>query len=103
RDRWHAGPPRRREGRADRPRTVVQRRLPRHRRLPHLRSARGAAHAVRRGARRAGEELSVLADPKGPFAAEPPRARLYGVFPAVVVDVADPDGQGRVKIRLPWV
>lgn len=45
----------------------------------------------------------MLADPKGPFAAEPPRARLYGVFPAVVVDVADPDGQGRVKIRLPWV
>lgn len=28
--------------------------------------------------------------------------RWYGVFPAVVVDVRDPDGQGRVKIELPW-
>lgn len=28
--------------------------------------------------------------------------RLYGVYPAVVTDVQDPDGQGRVKVRLPW-
>ncbi len=28
--------------------------------------------------------------------------RFYGVYPAEVVDIADPDGQGRVKIRLPW-
>jgi uncharacterized protein involved in type VI secretion and phage assembly len=28
--------------------------------------------------------------------------RFYGVYPALVVDVADPDGQGRVKVRLPW-
>jgi uncharacterized protein involved in type VI secretion and phage assembly len=26
----------------------------------------------------------------------------YGVFPALVSDVKDPDGQGRVKITLPW-
>jgi len=25
-----------------------------------------------------------------------------GVFPALVVDIKDPDGQGRVKVRLPW-
>ena len=25
-----------------------------------------------------------------------------GVHPALVVDVKDPDSQGRVKIRLPW-
>jgi len=26
----------------------------------------------------------------------------YGVYPALVADVRDPDGQGRVKITLPW-
>ena len=28
--------------------------------------------------------------------------RFYGVFPALVSDIVDPDGQGRVKVRLPW-
>ncbi len=28
--------------------------------------------------------------------------RWYGVFPALVTDIRDPDGQGRVKISLPW-
>ncbi|MGY1776795.1 phage baseplate assembly protein V [Geodermatophilus sp. SYSU D00804] len=28
--------------------------------------------------------------------------RFYGVYPAVVSGVTDPDGQGRVRIRLPW-
>lgn len=27
---------------------------------------------------------------------------FYGVHTAVVVDVVDPDGQGRVRVRLPW-
>ncbi len=27
---------------------------------------------------------------------------FYGVYPALVVDVKDPAGQGRVKVRLPW-
>ena len=27
---------------------------------------------------------------------------FYGVYPAVVVDVVDPDGQGQVRVRLPW-
>ena len=26
----------------------------------------------------------------------------YGVYPALVKDLADPDGQGRVKVSLPW-
>jgi uncharacterized protein involved in type VI secretion and phage assembly len=28
--------------------------------------------------------------------------RWYGVYPALVSDSADPDGQGRVKVTLPW-
>ena len=28
--------------------------------------------------------------------------RWYGAFPALVTDINDPDGQGRVKISLPW-
>ena len=28
--------------------------------------------------------------------------RWYGVFPALVADIKDPQGQGRVKVRLPW-
>jgi uncharacterized protein involved in type VI secretion and phage assembly len=28
--------------------------------------------------------------------------RWYGVYPALVIDIVDPDGQGRVKVTLPW-
>jgi uncharacterized protein involved in type VI secretion and phage assembly len=28
--------------------------------------------------------------------------RWYGVYPAIVTDIKDPDGQGRVKVTLPW-
>ena len=28
--------------------------------------------------------------------------RWYGVFPALVTDIKDPDGLGRVKVTLPW-
>lgn len=28
--------------------------------------------------------------------------RFYGVYPAIVVDLDDPDGTGRVRVRLPW-
>jgi uncharacterized protein involved in type VI secretion and phage assembly len=28
--------------------------------------------------------------------------QLYGVYPALVTDIKDPDGQGRVKVSLPW-
>jgi uncharacterized protein involved in type VI secretion and phage assembly len=30
------------------------------------------------------------------------RRRLYGVYPALVQSVTDPDQQGRVRVRLPW-
>lgn len=28
--------------------------------------------------------------------------RFYGVYPAIVTDIVDSDGQGRVRVRLPW-
>lgn len=28
--------------------------------------------------------------------------RFYGVYPAVVSNINDPEGQGRVKVKLPW-
>ena len=28
--------------------------------------------------------------------------RWYGVYPALVSDIRDPDGQGRVQVTLPW-
>jgi uncharacterized protein involved in type VI secretion and phage assembly len=31
-----------------------------------------------------------------------PPGRWFGVFPALVTDIRDPDGQGRVKVSLPW-
>ncbi len=31
-----------------------------------------------------------------------PGGLFYGVYPAVVTDVVDPNNQGRVKVRLPW-
>lgn len=32
----------------------------------------------------------------------PPSARWPGVYPALVIDLVDPDGQGRVQVSLPW-
>ena len=31
-----------------------------------------------------------------------PGARWYGVYPALVTDVRDPENQGRVRVTLPW-
>jgi len=38
------------------------------------------------------------------FVLDAPRTTThwYGVYPAIVSDLADPDGMGRVKIKLPW-
>lgn len=30
------------------------------------------------------------------------RKRLYGVYPAIVQSINDPDQQGRIRVRLPW-
>ncbi|WP_437656652.1 phage baseplate assembly protein V [Sorangium sp. So ce1182] len=44
----------------------------------------------------------IAQDPKGPLV-PPQRHRLFGVYPALVTSVKDPDGQGRVEVTLPWV
>ena len=41
----------------------------------------------------------MFADAKGPFPSAP-RHRLYGVYPALVRNVVDPDRQGRVQVEL---
>lgn len=43
--------------------------------------------------------LDMLLDDRAPSGLG---GRWYGVFPALVTDLADPDGQGRVKVALPW-
>jgi uncharacterized protein involved in type VI secretion and phage assembly len=37
------------------------------------------------------------------FPAATERTRLYGAYPATVLDNQDPDSQGRVKVKLPWM
>lgn len=32
-----------------------------------------------------------------------PGGRFYGVHPAQVVDIEDPDGQGRIRLKFPWI
>jgi uncharacterized protein involved in type VI secretion and phage assembly len=46
--------------------------------------------------------VTLLATGPGAFSALPDTARWYGVYPALVSDIKDPDGQGRVKVQLPW-
>ena len=33
----------------------------------------------------------------------PPTNRVYGVVTGIVSDIVDPNGQGRVKVKLPWL
>ena len=49
----------------------------------------------------------MIADPFMLEVAEPRVSRgwggvFYGAYPALVTDIKDPDGQGRVKVSLPW-
>jgi len=44
---------------------------------------------------------SLLGSLAGSTVGVPP-ARWFGVYPAVVTNIVDPDGQGRVQVTLPW-
>lgn len=44
--------------------------------------------------------LSDLLTPAPPAGKSGP---FYGVYPAIVTDVQDPEGMGRVRVRLPWL
>lgn len=44
----------------------------------------------------------ILETPDLERASTGPGGLFYGVYPALVTDVRDPDNQGRVKVRLPW-
>ena len=46
--------------------------------------------------------MTTLASPLTPPINGPGSARWYGLYPAKVTDNQDPDGQGRVKVELPW-
>ncbi len=43
--------------------------------------------------------IDTLADERVPVGLG---GRWYGVYPCLVTDIRDPDGQGRVKVTLPW-
>jgi uncharacterized protein involved in type VI secretion and phage assembly len=49
-----------------------------------------------------GSITMILDGPNLERAATGPGGLFYGVYPAVVTDVVDPNNQGRVKVRLPW-
>jgi uncharacterized protein involved in type VI secretion and phage assembly len=46
--------------------------------------------------------MNAVLDHFEAFAVALERNRLFGAYPAQVVDIKDPDGQGRVKVKLPW-
>ena len=37
------------------------------------------------------------------FTADGGRQTYYGVYPAIVTDLVDPDGIGRIEVRFPWL
>jgi phage protein D len=47
--------------------------------------------------------LSYLLDPRGGNGHGPGRGLVQGVVPAMVTNLDDPDGVGRVKVKYPWM
>src|ERR1700732_4421062 len=46
--------------------------------------------------------MLVTSDPSLERAPLGPGGLFYGVYPAQVSDIQDPDHQGQVKVKLPW-
>jgi uncharacterized protein involved in type VI secretion and phage assembly len=46
--------------------------------------------------------MSAVLDQRRGHEAALERNRLYGAYPAQVIDIKDPDQQGRVRVKLPW-
>jgi uncharacterized protein involved in type VI secretion and phage assembly len=46
--------------------------------------------------------MNAVLDHFEAFTAALDRNRLFGAYPAQVIDIKDPDGQGKVKVKLPW-
>lgn len=47
-------------------------------------------------------DMTTLLENMEPRAARGYGGRFYGVYSALVTEITDPDGQGRVRVKLPW-
>ncbi|MCK7496574.1 MAG: hypothetical protein MZW92_40910 [Comamonadaceae bacterium] len=94
---------RRRTRVARRSRAVILGPLLRERGDPSVRPAARLPDALRRRASRAREavimDLLATLDRQDPRLARGLGGRFYGVYAALVTDIADPDGQGRVQVH----
>jgi len=93
------------QGRRDREargaRCALPGRVLRRRDRASVRRREGHAHGLRGRAARFGEAVVSLVE-ESVSRELSHHARWFGVYPALVTDIADPDGQGRVKVSLPW-
>src|SRR5262249_38718064 len=108
RGRGRRAPSRRRQAHARGTRPAVRRQVRRHARAAALRLTNRIPYAVfRRAPRHRQGVMNLLLETWMDEVADAgtPRGyggRFYGAYPAIVKDIKDPGGQGRVKDALPW-